>query len=245
MKRKFTSALALVIFSIALVVVSYVPEKTTDTTSSNLKTGMAISVSLGDSKDATEEKEGTNTTNITVAAVTVDENGKVLQETEVSYGEIPVYNGRVPTKATTAEYIYTFSGWDKEIIEVDGDVTYTATFTQEPNNTHYHDFTGDWQKDNDYHWKDCECGEHNTKESHNFTSIVIKEATSEEEGLEEFKCTVCGHKYTKTIAKKSSSENNNGCGGSNGCGGNISSTIITAIGLLGTAIFIARRKKYN
>lgn len=77
MKKRFTSALALIIFSIALVAVSFVPANNTDTTSGNLKTGLAISTSIKDSVSATEE-EGANSTNITVAAVTVDGDGKIV-----------------------------------------------------------------------------------------------------------------------------------------------------------------------
>ncbi|MBO4962199.1 MAG: InlB B-repeat-containing protein [Clostridia bacterium] len=43
-------------------------------------------------------------------------------------GEVPSYNG-TPAKAKDAQYTYTFSGWDKTIVAVTGDTTYTAKFS--------------------------------------------------------------------------------------------------------------------
>ena len=78
MKKRITSALALVIFSFALVAATFISTNTTDNTSGNLKTGLAISTSIKDSTEATEETDGVNSTTVTVAAVTVDENGKIV-----------------------------------------------------------------------------------------------------------------------------------------------------------------------
>ena len=57
-------------------------------------------------------------------------DGSVLQSTSVAYGETPVYAGATPTKAATAQYTYTFSGWDKTIEAVTGDAVYTAQFSE-------------------------------------------------------------------------------------------------------------------
>ena len=56
-------------------------------------------------------------------------DGTVLDtETEVEYGATPSYGGPDPTREPTPEYTYTFSGWDKDIAPVTGDITYTATY---------------------------------------------------------------------------------------------------------------------
>ena len=58
----------------------------------------------------------------------VNEGGEVLQRSMVNYGEMPVYTGEKPTKASTAQFSYTFAGWDKTIVAVTEDAVYTATY---------------------------------------------------------------------------------------------------------------------
>ncbi|MCI5837804.1 MAG: InlB B-repeat-containing protein, partial [Christensenellaceae bacterium] len=60
-------------------------------------------------------------------------DGVELQSTEVEYGTTPEYKGETPTRQATAQFTYTFKGWDKEIAAVKGDVTYTATFDETTN----------------------------------------------------------------------------------------------------------------
>ena len=59
----------------------------------------------------------------------VDEDGTVLSEGTGKKGSTIVAPAN-PTKASTDEFSYEFIGWDKEVVAVTGDVTYTAKFEQ-------------------------------------------------------------------------------------------------------------------
>lgn len=59
----------------------------------------------------------------------VNYDSTVLQSKEYEKGEMPVYYGETPTKPEDDDYTYDFSGWDKEIVTVTEDTTYTATYT--------------------------------------------------------------------------------------------------------------------
>ena len=61
----------------------------------------------------------------------VNYNDEVLQSSLVAYGETPAYEGETPAKDPDSEHIYTFAGWDTEIVAVTGNATYTATYTSE------------------------------------------------------------------------------------------------------------------
>ncbi len=56
----------------------------------------------------------------------LNENGSQIDTTTVAYGATPTH--AAPTKASTAQYDYTFAGWG-EVVAVTGEATYQATFT--------------------------------------------------------------------------------------------------------------------
>ena len=59
----------------------------------------------------------------------VNWDGTTLREDTVPYGTVPAYGAADPTRAADAKNTYAFSGWDKEITAVTGNVTYMAQFT--------------------------------------------------------------------------------------------------------------------
>lgn len=59
----------------------------------------------------------------------VNDDGTVLDEQIIAYGETPVYAGATPEKEEDAQYVYTFDGWDNEITVVTGPAVYTATYS--------------------------------------------------------------------------------------------------------------------
>lgn len=60
-------------------------------------------------------------------------DGTTLATYEVEYGKTPIYTGVTPTKTSSDEYTYTFSGWTPAIVAVTGNATYTATFSNDVN----------------------------------------------------------------------------------------------------------------
>ena len=55
-------------------------------------------------------------------------DGTILQNSLFDHGSVPVYEGATPTKPSTTQYSYSFSGWSPKIISVTGNASYTAQF---------------------------------------------------------------------------------------------------------------------
>ena len=83
----------------------------------------------------------------------INEDGTILQQTTVEYGTMPVFSGETPTKEATAQYTYTFANWTPEIVEVTGDATYTAVFTETVNK-----YTVTWVIDGETETEEYEYG---------------------------------------------------------------------------------------
>ncbi len=61
-------------------------------------------------------------------------DGSELEKDEnVKYGTMPSYDSDTPSKPATAQYTYTFTGWDKVPSPVTNDITYSAVFEQTVN----------------------------------------------------------------------------------------------------------------
>ena len=57
-------------------------------------------------------------------------DGTILEtDTDVEYGATPTYNGATPTKASTSNQSFAFTGWTPAVTTVTSDVIYTATYT--------------------------------------------------------------------------------------------------------------------
>ena len=59
----------------------------------------------------------------------LNDDNSLIDKTKVVYGEVPTHADA--TKTSTAEWNYTFTGWDKTLVAVTEDTTYKATFSAE------------------------------------------------------------------------------------------------------------------
>jgi len=60
----------------------------------------------------------------------LDDEGNVIDETKVPYGEVPAHEA--PTMSDSESYSYVFRGWDPEPVAVTGKAAYTAVFDEIP-----------------------------------------------------------------------------------------------------------------
>ena len=98
----------------------------------------------------------------------LNEDGSEIDHQTLEYGATPTHAD--PTKESTAEYTYTFAGWNKEITAVAGNETYTATF-----NTTKNSYTITWLNE-DGSEMDSETLEYGAMPAHD---VPTKEATAE------------------------------------------------------------------
>jgi hypothetical protein len=77
----------------------------------------------------------------TVIITWKNDDGTVLEEDMVVVGTVPEYNGDLPAKEADAHNSYKFIGWDKEIVAVTAEATYTAQWVDDINNNDVEDTT--------------------------------------------------------------------------------------------------------
>ena len=60
-------------------------------------------------------------------------DGSLLYEVTLREGRTPIYSGEAPRRAPDAQFTYTFSGWDKDILPITENTVYTALYSTELN----------------------------------------------------------------------------------------------------------------
>ncbi len=91
----------------------------------------SCTVSQDNTTTTSKTNESTTTTTVAEKNYTVtwkNADGSVLKTDTVKEGTVASYDGATPTKASDAEYSYTFKSWDKELSAVNADVVYTAVY---------------------------------------------------------------------------------------------------------------------
>ena len=110
------------------------PEKTGYTFAGWTGTGLdAASTAVTIASGSTGDRAYTATWTLNKYTVTfVDEDGTTLKAaTEYDYGTLAadIAKPEDPTKAATADWVFTFAGWTPALANVTNDATYTATYT--------------------------------------------------------------------------------------------------------------------
>ncbi len=105
-----------------------------------VKDGAVTGVSVGTATVTAKNDTATATCEITVKAAAqkytvVFKNGDTqLKSVEVAAGASVLYNGAIPSKASTEQYTYVFSGW---ALSADGEVVDLSVFSVNENKTFY------------------------------------------------------------------------------------------------------------
>ncbi|QLY40657.1 hypothetical protein HF295_07280 [Hujiaoplasma nucleasis] len=92
-------------------------------------TDISATSELTNIEEQTSQKE--TTTEVNTYTITWEVNGvEVEVDLNVNQGAMPVYDGLTPTKSSTNEFYYTFTGWAPTINAVVANQTYVAQFSE-------------------------------------------------------------------------------------------------------------------
>ena len=81
------------------------------------------------SNSSTSNPSTSNNVNTYYTITFKNDDGTVLQESNVKMGDLPLYKGETPKKESTSEFDFTFDDWNKKIINATEDTEYIAKYT--------------------------------------------------------------------------------------------------------------------
>lgn len=121
------------LFAVAFIMTSCNNDNNANTSIENNSTSLPeTNTNIGNNSTSLTETN-TNTTIDVLNTYTItwkNYDGEVLElDTNVKEGVKPEYNGETPKRLEDNQYKYTFNGWDSDVVECNGDKTYTATYT--------------------------------------------------------------------------------------------------------------------
>ena len=88
-------------------------------------------VDVSSSDEASSSIQASSSQQETKFTVTFIVNGQTVQTSQVEEGEVAVYTGEEPTKASSGSIVYRFKGWDKDITQpITANTVFTAVFEQ-------------------------------------------------------------------------------------------------------------------
>lgn len=137
MKKSLQSYIKIALIAVLAVMISVMTMacgKTGGTSETSHSEGSAsASASTSERDTARESDEDGNSESETPVAkvkITFVCEGATLKEIEVDKGEVPVYDGETPVKASTADKVFTFKGWNPALTEATADAVYVAEFDE-------------------------------------------------------------------------------------------------------------------
>ena len=120
-------ALKILLSSFALIsLIACVDTKNDSSSSKNEIT----SSSNSDSSEGSNSSENSIPQEVYYHVIFLNYDETKLYEIDVLEGTEAVYSGETPTKAEDDEFTYEFDGWDKDLTNIQADVTTIATYKE-------------------------------------------------------------------------------------------------------------------